>query len=107
MLRQRVLSARARLRGAARIDLAVEEILERYHMRRYLKVKRTVRQVHSFGACQRSCRLCHAAVADSFCAFTAVATSESRSGLSVTTVIGCQLRVCLVQRLGLAARARV
>jgi transposase len=46
-LRQRILSARARLRGAARIDLAVEEILERYHMRRYLKVKRTVRQEHT------------------------------------------------------------
>ena len=59
------------------------------------------------GACQRSCRLCYAAVADSFCAFTAAATSVSRSGLSVTTVIACQLRVCLVQRLGLAARAQV
>lgn len=52
-LRQRVLSARARLRGAARIDLAVEEILERYHMRRYLKVKRTVRQVHTFKQARR------------------------------------------------------
>jgi hypothetical protein len=38
-LRQRVMSARARLRGASRIDLAVEEILERYHMRPYLKGK--------------------------------------------------------------------
>jgi len=46
-LRPRVLSARARLRGASRIDLAVEEILERYHMRRYLKVKHTVRQEHT------------------------------------------------------------
>jgi hypothetical protein len=52
-LRQRVLSARARLRGAARIDLAVEEILERYHMRRYLKVKRTVRQEHTFKQARR------------------------------------------------------
>jgi transposase len=52
-LRQRVLSARARLRGASRIDLAVEEILERYHMRRYLKVKRTVRQEHTFKQARR------------------------------------------------------
>jgi transposase len=52
-LRQRVLSARARLRGAARIDLAVEEILERHHMRRYLKVKRTVRQEHTFKQARR------------------------------------------------------
>jgi transposase len=52
-LRQRVLSARARLRGAARIDLAVEEILERYHMRRYLKVKRSVRQEHTFKQARR------------------------------------------------------
>ena len=52
-LRQRVLSARARLRGASRIDLAAEEILERYHMRRYLKVKRTVRQEHTFKQARR------------------------------------------------------
>jgi transposase len=52
-LRQRVVSARSRLRGAARIDLAVEEILERYHMRRYLKVKRTVRQEHTFKQARR------------------------------------------------------
>jgi transposase len=52
-LRQRLLSARSRLRGAARIDLAVEEILERYHVRRYLKVKRTVRQEHSFRQARR------------------------------------------------------
>jgi transposase len=52
-LRQRILGARARLRGASRIDLAVEEILERYHMRRYLKVKRTVRQEHTFKQARR------------------------------------------------------
>jgi transposase len=52
-LRQRVLGARARMRGAARIDLAVEEILERYHMRRYLKVKRTVRHEHTFKQARR------------------------------------------------------
>jgi hypothetical protein len=62
---------------------------------------------HQAGACQRSCRLCYAAVADSFSAVTAAVTTESRSGLRVTTAIGCQLRVCLAQRLGLAARARV
>jgi transposase len=52
-LRQRILSVRARLRGAARIDLHVEKILERYHVRRYLKVKRTVRQEHTFKQTRR------------------------------------------------------
>ena len=52
-LRRRILSARARLRGAARIDLHVEQILERYHVRRYLTVKRTVRQEHSFKQTRR------------------------------------------------------
>lgn len=52
-LRQRMLSARARLRGAARIDLAVEEIFQRCHVRRYLKVKRTVRQEHTFKQARR------------------------------------------------------
>lgn len=52
-LRQRIVSSRARLRGAARIDLAVEEILERYHVRRYLKVKRAVRQQHTFKQARR------------------------------------------------------
>jgi transposase len=52
-LRQRILSARTRLRGAAKIDLCVEEILERYHVRRYLKVKRTVRHEHSFKQTRR------------------------------------------------------
>ena len=52
-LRQRILSARARLRGAAHIDLHVQQILERYYVRRYLKVKRTVRQEHSFKQTRR------------------------------------------------------
>jgi transposase len=52
-LRSRLLSARTRLRGAARIDLEVEQILERYHVRRYLKVKRTVRQEHRFKQARR------------------------------------------------------
>jgi transposase len=52
-LRARLVSARTRLRGAARIDLAVEQILERYHVRRYLKVKRTVRPEHTFKQARR------------------------------------------------------
>jgi len=58
------------------------------------------------GACQRSCRLCYAAEADIFSVGAAV-TTESPSGLSVTTAMGCQLRVWRAQRLGLASRARV
>lgn len=53
LLRQRILSARARLRGAARIDLEVEKTLEHYHVRRYLKVKRTVRHEHTFKQARR------------------------------------------------------
>lgn len=47
-LRDRIVSPRARLRGAARIDLAVEKILEHFHVRRYVKVARTVRAAHTF-----------------------------------------------------------
>jgi len=45
-------------------------------------------------------RVCYAAGAVSFLSpSTAALTTDSRSGLSVTTAIGCQLRVCLAQRL--------
>lgn len=37
-LRDRILSPRARIRGASRIDLEVEKILEHYRVRRYVKV---------------------------------------------------------------------
>lgn len=47
-LRARILSPRARLRGASRIDLEVEKLLEHFHVRRYVKVKRTVRAEHAF-----------------------------------------------------------
>jgi transposase len=52
-LRQRILSTRARLRGAAQIDLQVEQLLARYHVRRYLKVKRIVRPEHTFKQTRR------------------------------------------------------
>jgi transposase len=52
-LRERLASARARLRGAAQIDLEVAQILEHYHVGRYLKVKRTVREVHTFKQARR------------------------------------------------------
>jgi transposase len=47
-LKRRLASARARLRGAAQIDLQVAQILERYSVGRYLKVSRVVREEHSF-----------------------------------------------------------
>jgi transposase len=47
-LKRRLGAARARLRGAAQIDLQVAQILERYSVGRYLKVSRVVREVHSF-----------------------------------------------------------
>jgi transposase len=52
-LRARILSPRARLRGASRIDLEVEKILEHYHVRRYLKVTRTTRAEHAFKQTRR------------------------------------------------------
>jgi transposase len=47
-LRQRLASAKARLRGAAEIDLQVKLIVEKYHVARYLKVRRVVREEHQF-----------------------------------------------------------
>jgi transposase len=52
-LHQRLTKARARLRGAADIDLRVAEILEHYHVGRYLKVRRIVREEHSFKQTRR------------------------------------------------------
>ena len=47
-LKRRLAAARARLRGAAQIDFEVAQILERYNVVRYLRVKRVVREQHSF-----------------------------------------------------------
>jgi transposase len=52
-LRARLLKARARLRGAAQIDLEVAQILEHYHVGRYIKVRRTVREEHAFKQTRR------------------------------------------------------
>jgi len=47
-LRQRLASAKTRLRGAAEIDMQVKLILEKYHVARYLKLRRVVREEHEF-----------------------------------------------------------
>jgi hypothetical protein len=47
-LPERLISARARLRGAAQIDQHVAEILDRYQVARYLKVTRVVREQDTF-----------------------------------------------------------
>ena len=52
-LRQRLAGAKARLRGAAEIDLQVKLILERRHVARYLKVTRTVREEHQYKQTRR------------------------------------------------------
>lgn len=53
-LRGRIISPRARLRGAARIDLEVEKLLlEHFRVRRYLKVTRTHRAEHAFKQTRR------------------------------------------------------
>jgi transposase len=52
-LRRRILGARSRIRGGARIDLEVEMILEKHRARRYLKVKRVPRPEHTFKQTQR------------------------------------------------------
>ena len=52
-LRERLAGARARLRGAAQIDLQVAQILDHYHVGRYLKVRRTVCEAHSYKQTRR------------------------------------------------------
>lgn len=47
-LHERLLGARARLRGATQIDLRVAEILDHYHVGRYLHVRRVLREEHTF-----------------------------------------------------------
>ena len=52
-LRERLAGAKTRLRGAAEIDLQVELILDKHHVSRYLKVSRTVREVHLYKQTRR------------------------------------------------------
>lgn len=52
-LRTRLAGAKARLRGAAEIDLNVAAILDKYHVGRYLKVTRVVREEHHFKQARR------------------------------------------------------
>jgi transposase len=52
-LKRRLGAARARLRGAAQIDLQVAQILDRYSVGRYVKVSRVVREVHTFKQARR------------------------------------------------------
>ncbi|MDQ3775110.1 MAG: transposase, partial [Pseudomonadota bacterium] len=52
-LRQRLGRARARLRAAAQIDLRLAMILDQHHVGRYLEVKRTVREEHSYKQARR------------------------------------------------------
>jgi transposase len=47
-LRQRLASPKTRRRSAAEIDLRVTQILEHYHVGRYLKVQRRVREQHRY-----------------------------------------------------------
>ena len=52
-LRERLASARTRLRGAADIDLQVKTIIEKHHVSRYLQVSRVVRQEHLYKQTRR------------------------------------------------------
>ena len=76
-------------------------------MRKLTAAAKALWSLRKAGACQASCRVVYAALSLTFRSSIAVLTSESRSGLSVTTSMGCQLRVCRAQRRGLAARASV
>ncbi|MEM5389026.1 IS1634 family transposase [Paraburkholderia phymatum] len=53
LLRARLTGARTRLRGAAEIDLQIKGILEKHHVARYLKVRRTVREEHAYKQTKR------------------------------------------------------
>lgn len=63
------------------------------------------RRVVALGARQDSCRLIHAAKGCLSVARDVISTTESRSGLSVTTPMGSQLRVWRDQRFGFRCRA--
>jgi len=52
-LRQRLAGPKARLRGAADIDLKVKMIVETHHVGRYLKVNRTVREDYVYKQTRR------------------------------------------------------
>ncbi len=52
-VRQRLASAKTRLRGAAEIDQQVKTILDKYSVSRYLKVTRAVREEHLFRQARR------------------------------------------------------
>jgi transposase len=52
-LRQRLGSAKTRLRGAREIDLHVKLILDKHHVGRYLEVRRVVREAHVFKQTRR------------------------------------------------------
>jgi transposase len=52
-LRERIAGAKARLRGAAEIDLKVNSILDKHHVSRYLKVSRIVREEYVFKQARR------------------------------------------------------
>ena len=52
-LRERIAGSKARLRGAAEIDLKVTSILDKHHVSRYLKVSRVVREEHVFKQARR------------------------------------------------------
>ena len=52
-LRERLAGAKARRRGAGEIDLQVKLILDKHHVSRYLKVTRTVREVHLYKQARR------------------------------------------------------
>jgi len=52
-LRERLAGAKARLRGAAEIDLTVTNLLDKHHVARYLKVKRVTREEHLFKQAKR------------------------------------------------------
>lgn len=52
-LHQRLIKAKARLRGAKEIDQSIADILKHYHVGRYLKVHRVVREEHRFKQTRR------------------------------------------------------
>lgn len=53
ILRTRLAGGRTRLRGAAQIDLAVAEILQKFSVARYLRVRRVVHEEHTFKQLKR------------------------------------------------------
>ena len=93
--------------GAGPVGLTISNTLGQYGVKVLLleKGEELIDYPRAVGARQDSCHLSHAAKGCLFVLPIAMATTDSRSGLSVTGPAGDQLRVWRDQRAGWRSRA--